>query len=223
MTNIDYCEVNKEYCYLLNVKVVQWLLEVAKNIKAHLIQISTDFIFDGTKGNYKETAPPNPLNYYGYSKLKSEELLINSNINYTILRTILVYGKVCNMSRSNIVLLVKNALEKSKEIEIVNDQFRSPTYVEDLAMACKISIDKKSVGVFNISSKKLLSIYEIANKVADVFKLNKNLIKPISTSELNQKGIRPSKTGFDLTKTNKELNFYPKSLEEGLKTFKEKL
>ena len=223
MTNVDACENDKIGCDKLNIEVVQYLKQYSEENNIHLIHISTDFIFDGEKGNYKETDTPNPLSYYGLSKLKSEEILINSTINFTILRTILVYGKVFDMSRSNIVLWVKEMLEKGKEITIVNDQYRMPTYVEDLAMACKISIDTKAHGIFNISSKKLLSIYKIAQQIAEVFELDKSLIKPISTSTLNQIAKRPAKTGFDLTKTNTVLGFYPKSFKEDLQRFKEKL
>ena len=223
MTHVDVCETNKEDCDLLNIDVVKWLAEVSDEMSAHLIHISTDFIFDGEKGYYKETDTPNPLSYYGLSKLKSEEVLINSKIDFTILRTILVFGKVYDMSRGNIVLWVKSMLEQNKEITIVDDQFRTPTYVEDLAIACKISMDKKATGVFNISSNKLLSIFEIAQQIAEVFGLNKTLIKPISTSTLNQTAPRPAKTGFDLSKTNEVLEFFPKSFKEDLLRFKETL
>lgn len=223
MTQVDDCETDKEACDLLNVLVVKWLAEISEDINCHLIHISTDFIFDGLKGNYKETDTPNPLSYYGLSKLKSEEILTNSKIDFTILRTILVFGKVFDMSRSNIVLWVKEMLEKGKEITIVNDQFRTPTYVEDLAMACKISIDKKATGIYNVSSNELLSVYEIAQQIAAAFQLDKSLIQPISTSTLSQRAPRPAKTGFDLAKTNKELEFYPKSFKEDLQRFKETL
>ena len=223
MTNVDACENDKTGCYDLNVNVVEYLITICEEINAHLIHISTDFIFDGTKGNYTEEDIPNPLSYYGKTKLISEQLLQKSTIKFTILRTILVYGLVIDMSRSNIVLWVKESLENKKEITIVNDQFRTPTFVEDLALTCKISIDKKATGVFNISSNQLLSIYEIAQEIADTFQLDKTLIKPISTSTLNQTAARPKITGFDLTKTNSILNFYPKSFKEDLQRFKQKL
>lgn len=223
MTQVDDCETHKVECDILNVEVIRWLSEVSGEVNAHVVHLSTDFIFDGKKGYYKETDNPNPLSYYGLSKLKSEEVLINSNINYTILRTILVYGKVYDMSRNNIVLWVKSMLENEKEITIVDDQFRMPTYVEDLALACKISMDKEAKGIYHISSNKLLSVFEIAQQIADVFGLDKSLIKPISTSTLNQTAPRPAKTGFDLSKTNEELNFYPKSFKEDLQRFKEML
>ncbi|CAM1347389.1 SDR family oxidoreductase [Tenacibaculum halocynthiae] len=223
MTNVDACEDNKEECDKLNVDVVHFLKEYAEKTNAHLIHLSTDFIFDGEKGYYKETDDPNPLSYYGMSKLKSEELLTSSSVHYTILRTILVYGKVFDMSRSNIVLWVKKSLEEGKEVTIVNDQYRMPTYVEPLALACKLVIDKKAKGVFNVSSKKLLSIYEIAMEIAEVFDLNKKLIKPISTQSLNQKASRPAKTGFDLSKSIEQLNFVPENFKQDLQNFKEKL
>ncbi|WP_237274799.1 SDR family oxidoreductase [Tenacibaculum ovolyticum] len=223
MTNVDACEDNKVACDKLNIDVVGYLKEYSEEKNTHLIHLSTDFIFDGENGPYKETDKPKPLSYYGLSKLKSENILTTSNINYTILRTILVYGQVFDMTRSNIVLWVKKSLENKEQITIVNDQYRMPTYVEDLALACKLSIDNKTTGVFNISSNTLLSIYEIAKQIAEVFNLDENLIKPISTVELNQKAIRPVKTGFDLTKTNKVLNFFPESFKEDLQKFKEKL
>ena len=223
MTNVDACENNKEECDKLNIDAVQYLKEYSEENNTHLIHISTDFIFDGENGPYKESDKPNPISYYGLSKLKSEEILTNSKIDYAILRTILVYGKVFDMTRNNIVLWVRQMLSEGKEITIVDDQFRMPTYVDDLAMACKISIDKKAQGVFNISSNKLLSIYQIAQEIAEVFGLEKTFIKPISTSTLNQTAPRPPKTGFDLSKTNSELDFYPKSFKEDLQRFKEKL
>ncbi|MBL4605627.1 MAG: SDR family oxidoreductase [Flavobacteriaceae bacterium] len=221
MTNVDVCEDDKENCKKLNIDAVQYLIDISKEMNAHLIHISTDFIFDGIQGCYKETDTPNPLSYYGMSKLKSEEVLINSTIDFTILRTILVYGKVPNLGRNNIVLWVKEMLENGKEINIVDDQFRMPTYVEDLAMACKLAMDKKAKGIFNISSSQLLSVYEITQQIAEVFELDKTLITPISTSTLNQRAARPPKTGFDLSKTNRDLGFYPKTFQEDLQRFKE--
>lgn len=221
MTQVDACETQKEACYLLNVTVVKWLTEICELRNIHLVQISSDFIFDGKKGHYKETDMPNPISYYGRSKLNAEAVIKTSAVQSTILRTSLVYGKVPHMTRSNIVLWVKKMLEEKNEVTIVSDQFRAPTYVIDLALACKISIDSEVAGVFNICSNKILSIYEIAQQVAQVFELDENLIKPISTAVLNQTAFRPPKTGFDLTKTNNELQFYPKSFKEDLLKFKE--
>lgn len=223
MTNVDACESHKEACDALNTDVVANLAKITEDLDAHLVHISTDFIFDGAKGYYKETDTPNPLSHYGLSKLKSEQVIENSNTSATILRTILVYGLVKNMARNNIVLWVKEMLERGKEITIVDDQYRMPTYVEDLAHACKVSIDTKAQGIYNISSNTLLSIYEMVLQIAEAFDLNKSLVKPISTATLNQTAKRPPKTGFDLSKTNSELGFYPKSFQEDLQRFKNSL
>ncbi|CAL2101332.1 dTDP-4-dehydrorhamnose reductase [Tenacibaculum sp. 190130A14a] len=223
MTNVDACEDNKEACDKLNIEVVEYLKEYSQKNNTHLIHLSTDFIFDGENGPYKETDKTNPLSYYGMSKLKSEEILVQTQIDYTILRTILVYGQVFDMSRNNIVLWVKKSLEEGKELTIVDDQFRMPTYVEDLALACKLAMDKKTIGVFNVSSSQLLSVFEIAEQIAVTFSLDKNLLKPISSKVLSQRAKRPAKTGFDLTKTNKVLGLYPKTFKQDLQRFKEKL
>ena len=223
MTNVDTCELKPEECNNLNIEAVKYLTQICTKLNIHFIQISTDFIFDGSKGIYKETDLPNPLSIYGHSKLKAENIVKNSGVIFSILRTILVYGKGVNLKRNNIVLWVKDMLEKNKEITIVDDQYRMPTYVEDLAMACKLIVDKNISGVYHISSNELLSVFEIANQIADVFGLNKKLIKPISSKTLNQKAIRPQKTGFDLSKTIKELDFQPTSFLLGLKRFKQTL
>lgn len=223
MTQVDQCEDEKETCNLLNVELVNNLKNFAQETKTHLIHLSTDFVFDGKKGNYSETDIPNPLSYYGVSKLKAEQILTTSSVNFTILRTILVYGKVFDMSRSNIVLWVKKSLEEGKEITVVNDQYRMPTYVDSLVEACKLAINKKAYGIFNVSSTKLLSVYEIALQVAETFGLNKQLIKPITSSVLNQRAIRPPKTGFNLEKSNTQLGLLTKTFEEDLQNFKQKL
>ena len=223
MTNVDECQKEKEKCDLINVESVKTLVNCAQENNIHLIQISTDFIFDGVNGPYKEDDEPNPINYYGLSKLKSEDIIINSKIKYTILRTILVFGIVDNMSTNNIVLFVKNALENKQEVTMVDDQYRMPTFVDDLAQACLLSIQNRAYGVFHISSSELLSVYEMAVQIAKVFELDASLINRISTNHLNQFAKRPPKTGFDLEKSKKILNFPQLPFRNRLQAFKNQL
>ena len=223
MTNVDQCEDNKEECDIINVELVSQLTEACKRHNIYLVHISTDFIFDGKDGPYKEEDKPNPVNYYGLSKLRSEEVILNTQINYTILRTILVYGLVDGMSRNNIILWIKEAVENKKEVTIIDDQFRMPTLVDDLANACLLAIQKNAVGIFNVSSTELLSIYDMAIAVADAFNLDKNYIKRVSTQELNQRAPRPIKTGFDLAKSHKTLGLPLFTFKEGLQRFKNQL
>lgn len=216
MTNVDACEVDKEGCWDLNVNAVKYLIEASEKNNSHLIHLSTDFIFDGEDGPYKEADIPNPLSYYGKSKLVAEELLQKSNIKWSIVRTIIVYGVGEKMSRSNIVLWAKEALEKGDPLNIVNDQFRSPTLSEDLAMGCWLIAEKKAQGIYHISGKDIMSIIELVNRVADFYGYDKTIISPISSSTLNQAAKRPPKTGFVLAKAINDLGYSPHSFEEGL-------
>jgi dTDP-4-dehydrorhamnose reductase len=127
MTNVDSCETDKEGCDKLNVDAVAYLIAAANTAGAHLIHLSTDFIFDGKKGPYKEDDEANPLSYYGHSKLLAENMVREYCTKWSIARTVLVYGVVNDMSRSNIVLWAKGALEKGQPINVVDDQFRTPT------------------------------------------------------------------------------------------------
>ena len=196
MTNVDACEHDKDKCRKLNVDAVRYLMQACEKINAHLIHLSTDFVFDGESGPYKETDEPNPLSYYAWSKLESEKLLAESNIHWTVIRTIIIYGVVDDGQRSNIVLWTKQSLEQKKEISVITDQFRSPTLAEDLAEACINAAMQRKGGIYHDSGKEIMSIIDIAYFVADYFDLDKTYIKPVTTSELNQAAKRPLKTGF---------------------------
>lgn len=216
MTNVDTCEIEKELCWKLNVTAVNHLIEACKAHQIQLIHLSTDFIFDGEDGPYFEDAKPNPLSYYGESKLAAEKLLLKSDIHFAILRTIIVYGIVNDMSRSNIVLWAKGALEKGNPINVVDDQWRMPTLAEDLAEICLLAAEKGARGIFNASGKDMMSIVELVQHVADYYQLDKSLINPISTASLNQTAKRPKRTGFILDKSIKELGYQPHSFKEGI-------
>ncbi len=216
MTNVDACEADKEGCDKLNVDAVQYIVDACVKHKVHLVHLSTDFIFDGEDGPYTEDAEPNPLSYYGESKLKAEKIVEGSNVKAAILRTVLVYGIAEDMSRSNIVLWAKGALEKGKEINVVDDQFRSPTLAEDLADGCILAAKQKATGVYNISGKDQMSVIELVRAVADHWKLDKSIILPISSTTLNQAAKRPPVTGFILDKAIKQLGYKPHSFSEGL-------
>ncbi len=224
MTNVDACELNREECDLINVDAVTTLVEICQKNDIHLIHLSTDFIFDGEKGDYyKEEDKPNPVNYYGLSKLRSEEIVLKADIKYTIIRTILVYGLVDRNDRSNIMLWVKNSIEDKKQINVVTDQFRMPTLADDLAEACWLAIENDATGIYNVSSKELLSIYDIAIEVASAFNLDKKYITPVETSGLNLPAKRPPSTGFDLSKSTTQLKLPSYSFSERLQVFKNQL
>ncbi len=216
MTDVDACESNQKLCWDLNVNAVKYLIEASRRNNSHLIHLSTDFVFDGKNGPYSETDEPNPLSYYGNSKYESEKLLQASNIKWAIVRTIIVYGIGENMSRSNIVLWAKEALEKGSPLTIVDDQFRAPTLAEDLAEGCWLIAKKEAEGIYHLSGKDAMSIIDLVYRVADFYKYDKSIVTPISSSSLNQAAKRPPKTGFILDKAKKDLGYHPHSFEEGL-------
>jgi len=216
ITNVDTCHTQRDLCRRINTEAVETLVRICEGHDIHLIHLSTDFVFDGKAGPYTEDAEPAPLSFYGQSKADAENSILSSSCRWTIIRTVLVYGAVRNMSRSNILLWVKSSLEKGDAINVVNDQWRTPTLVEDLAAGCLLAAEKEATGIFHVSGREMMSILEIAERVADFWKLNKNLIRPISSASLNQDAVRPLRTGFIVSKAIKELGYQPHSFEEGL-------
>lgn len=216
ITSVESCEDNWEECKQLNIDTVQFLAELCQMKDIHLIFLSTDFVFDGKNGPYLETASTNPCNAYGRSKVAAEQKIIQSGCRATILRTILVYGVIADKNRSNLILWAKNKLQNNEVIRVVQDQWRMPTWVDDLAHACLLAIEKNAVGIYHISSEEMFSILDIVYKVADHWSLNTSLITPVSAKEIGQADNRPQKTGFILDKAKKELGFAPTSLEKSL-------
>jgi dTDP-4-dehydrorhamnose reductase len=225
MTNVDACEEKKEECHLLNVLAVQNIVDVMTELvsDSQLVHLSTDFIFDGKAGPYKEEDIPNPLSYYAQSKLDSEQVVKASSLNWAIARTIIVYGIVDGMSRSNIVLWAKGALEKGQKINVVHDQFRAPTLSEDLAAGCIACVDKGARGIYHLSGPETMSVLDLVYQVADFWKLDKSLITPIASDTLNQAAKRPPHTGFIIEKARKDLSYRPHLFSEGLKILDEQL
>lgn len=216
MTNADVCEEKKQLCQALNTNAVAALCSECEARKIHLVHLSTDFVFDGENGPYSEEDKPNPISYYGKSKADAENIILASSCSSAIIRTILVYGVTPQMSRSNIVLWAKAALEKGMPINVVTDQWRMPTLAEDLAEACLLIAEKRASGIFHISGSEMMSVFELATRVAAFWNLDSSLILPVVSASLNQVARRPRTTGFVLEKAERILNYHPHSFEDGL-------
>ena len=223
MTNVDECELNPEQCHLNNITATSNIVEACKNYNPHLIYISTDFVFDGESGPYTEEDVPNPLSIYAKSKLEAEKIISESGHSFSILRTMIVYGITDDVQRSNIILWTKNSLEQGKDIRVINDQFRGPTLAEDLAIACYEAATRRATGIYHVSGREVISIIDIAYKVADYFGLDKKYIHPVSTAELNQPAKRPLKTGFIISKAERDLYYHPRSIDEGIRIVNEQM
>lgn len=218
ITNVDYCETNPDLCYDVNVTATAYLFDAAQKAEAHFLALSTDFVFSGEKGNYNESDQPNPLSVYAHSKVNAERILINSaNKNWSIVRTIIVFGEGSNLSRSNIVLWAKEALSSGKELNIIDDQYRAPTWADDLAWACIRIAELHKTGIYHISGPETFSIYELVLRVAKFCDLDTESLNKTTSESLNQVAKRPPKTGFDLSKARNEIDYRPMSFEDSLR------
>jgi len=216
----DECEINQWPAYVTNVEGTLNMLANAAEQNCFFIYVSTDFVFDGNRGMYSETDKTAPVNYYGKTKQEAEEAVQEYEHSWAIVRTVLVYGKPLT-GRSNLLTVIKDKLEKGEGYNVVNDQVRTPTYVEDLAIGIALIIDKKAKGIFHLSGADVFTPYEMAVQAADYLGLDKALLTPVTEASFSQPARRPLKTGFIIDKAKKELGFAPRSFAEGLAlTFK---
>ncbi|MEM6265362.1 MAG: SDR family oxidoreductase [Bacteroidota bacterium] len=216
MTQVNECETQQDLCWKVNVELVDYLAQQCKRHHARFLHLSTDFVFDGNDGPYKETDATNPLSFYGKSKLASEQLLKQAGIPYAILRTVLLYGYAPHTSRSNFVRWVKDSLEKQTPIRVVQDQYRTPTWVEDFALGIVSCLLKNQTGIYHLSGGEMMSISDLAYRVAAEWQLDDSLISAVTSAELNELAPRPKKTGFVIEKAQHKLGYQPHSLEQGL-------
>jgi len=216
LTQADECELNPIKAWEINVTATRFIVEAAKKINAFLIFISTDFVFDGINGPYKETDTVNPVSYYGSTKVAAEKSVAESGLPYAIARTCLLYGNIFAGTRNNVISWVKENLEQVKKIKVVSDQWRTPTFVEDLAKGILLIAEKKAVGLFHISGKDFLSPYDMAMATAAYLNLDASLIEKVDASVFTQPAKRPVTTGFIIDKAKNELGYEPLSFREGM-------
>jgi dTDP-4-dehydrorhamnose reductase len=216
ISKVDDCEQNQWQAYTTNTEATVTLLINAEEHKSFFVFVSTDFIFDGERGMYKEDDLAKPVNFYGKTKLDAEEAVKEYQYGWAIVRTILVYGKP-QAGRGNILSVVKEKLEKGETYNVVDDQLRTPTYVGDLADGIIAVIEKKAKGIYHLSGEEVLTPYQMACRTADYLGLDKTLIKKVTQENFSQPAKRPLKTGFVIDKAKKFLGYQPLSFEEGLK------
>lgn len=212
----DECEQQKELAVQVNVKAVQDLLGYAAKCRSHFIFLSTDFVFDGTTNMQREDAVPNPVNYYGYTKLLAETLVKEYPFTWSIVRTILVYGNPLG-GRHNLVSLTQQKLQNAEIFRVVNDQHRTPTFIGDLVNAILTILEKNANGIFHICGNEMMSPWQMALQTADYLQLNKSLIQPISSLLLAEAAARPKISGFSIGKAKHILDYQPTSFIDGLR------
>lgn len=221
-TAVDRAEIEKEKCYAVNVTGVKNLASVCFQERLKLVHISTDYVFDGEKGNYDEADSPNPINFYGQSKLDGEKAVLDSGCDYLIGRTAVLFGYGRNI-QINFVLWVKGELEKGNSIRVVDDQIGNPTIADFLAYSCRELLERDAKGLFHVAGDKPISRYDLACAVANHFEFEASLITRIKTSEFKQLAKRPLNVGLNVIKAQKTHGIRLFSIEESLTQFKETL
>ncbi len=219
ISKVDECEMNQWEAYRVNTESTVTLLFNAEESKSFFFFISTDFVFDGERGMYKEDDQPNPVNFYGKTKLEAENAVKEYAHDWAIVRTVLVYGKP-QLNRSNILTVVKEKLEKGERYNVVDDQVRTPTYVGDLVDGIITILERKAKGIYHLSGPDIWTPYQMAIRTAEYLDLDSSLINRVTAAGFTQPGKRPPKTGFNIDKAKRLLGYNPIPFEEGLrKTF----
>ncbi len=213
MTNVDLCETERERCWDVNVNGTEHVILGAEKVGAKTLFLSTDYIFDGEEGPYVEEDRPNPVTYYGRSKLAAENIVRGSKNEWIIIRTIVLYGYSVQGGHSFLTWLI-GSLSEGKQVKIVNDQWSNATFVDDLSLGIKSLVDSDITGIFNIGGEEIITRYDFSRRIADYFGLNKSLIIPVATSELNLPADRPLRSGLVTDKARNVLNYEPTELTE---------
>ncbi len=218
-TDVDRSEEQRDLCWAANVRGVEWIIEAVKEYSPVFVQISTDYVFDGKEGLYRETDKINPISYYGHTKLAAEKIVRSSGLEYIIARTMILYG-VGQKVKNNFVLWVIGQLKRGKKIQVVSDQTGNPTLVDNLSEAIYRLLKIREYGVFHIAGSEICTRLEFARRIAKIFKLDDSLIEEISSDQLRQKAPRPINSTFNLNKLSNVLDWLPGGLDESLKKLK---
>ncbi len=217
LTNVDYCEANKKEAWNVNVEGTRNIVEASREVNSKLIYISTDYVFDGERGRYKEDDQTNPIDYYGETKLGGEKIVEELCEDYIIARTSVLYGW---HSKLNFVTWVIQELGQGHEISIVEDQFNSPTLADNLAELISDLMEGGENGIFHTAGRQRISRFGFTEKIAEIFNLDKNLINSISSDGLEWVAKRPTDSSLDVTKVSRVRR--PLNIDESLKLMKEK-
>ena len=224
MTQVDDCEEQRDLCWQINADAVENIARACKSVGSRLVQVSTDFVFDGEDGPYNEKARPRPVNYYGRSKQAGENAARNAGLDqWAVARTVLVYGAPEGTTRSNIALWVINELSHGRPINVVTDQWRTPTYAPDLADGIERIVRFGKTGTYHLSGREFMSVYDFAKTIARVFDLDESLISPTDSTGFTQPAARPPRTGFIILKAESELGYKPRPVENALRDLKRRL
>jgi dTDP-4-dehydrorhamnose reductase len=218
-TNVDGAEDQRDVCWLANVIAVENLAQAARRVHADIYHVSTDYVFNGQNGPYREDDAPQPLGFYGQSKLAAEQVLKRSPLNFAIARTMVLYG-VSENNRPDFVGWLISKLRTGDPVHIVTDQLGNTTLNDDLARALWQLVRTSYHGVIHVAGREIVSRYDFALKIAKVFDLDAELINPITSADFKQKAPRPLKSGLIVDKALYSLGLELSDVEGGLRKYK---
>jgi dTDP-4-dehydrorhamnose reductase len=221
MTAVDACETDRAAAWAANVTLVEQLARLCRITDSRLIQLSTDYVFDGEEGPYDEKAIPRPINYYGRTKLAGENAALSGGVDAAIVRTNVVYGH--DPSHHDFVQWVLSRYTDSSPFTVVDDQWSNPTFVDDVALAVLRILERRRTGIYHVGGADYVSRIEFARRIATLFRLDASLIRAIHTSDLQQPAPRPLKGGLITIKAESELSMRFTGIEAGLVTARHRM
>ena len=223
LTDVDRCETDKQLAWKINVEGTRHMVEETRKMEAFLIYISTDYVFNGNKGLYVENSRPDPINYYGFTKLKAEEYVKAMVDKYCIARTSVIFGSVPATGKVNFALWLLNKLKRNEKINIITDQWNSPTLNTNLAEMTIEIVERQLNGVFHLSGATRISRYDFAMLLSKIFAFETNLIHPIKAEDLTMIAKRPKDSSLNISKAKNLLKNQPIPIHSALKKLKKEL
>ncbi len=225
LTDVDKCELNKELAWKINVDGTINIAKAAKRLGAFLVYISTDYVFSGEKGYYVESDSPDPVNYYGLTKLEAETVVMSMmpESDFFIGRPSVMYGSTPAAGKVNFALWVIESLRKGERIKIVTDQWNTPTLNTNLADMTLEVVERRLSGLYHTCGATRVSRFEFAEKIADCFGLDKSLIDKVSASQFSWPALRPVDSSLDTSLAQRAFKCKPLTMDKALEQLKREL
>jgi dTDP-4-dehydrorhamnose reductase len=216
MTDVDKCETDKKLAWKINVAGTENVAEATEKTKAFLIFVSTDYVFNGKKGRYDENDTPDPINYYGVTKLEAERLVQVLIEEHCIVRASVIFGSTPAAGKTNFALWLLNKLKRREQANIVTDQWNSPTLNSNMAEMTLEILEQKLEGVFHISGATRINRYDFATLLAQTFRLDSNLIQAVTSEYFSWPAFRPRDSSLSTTKARRLLKNKPIKINQAL-------
>ena len=217
MTGVDLCEKEKTSASEINTKATEIIAKECSKLNSFLVYVSTDYVFDGNFGMYKEDDVANPLGFYGKSKLEGEKAVQNFSTNWCIARTSTPFG--LHPTKKSFPIWVIENLQKQKQIDVLIDQFTSPTYVPNLSRRRIERAERRSTGIIHAAGASKISRYQMASMVSDKLNLDGTLLKQISMNKMKWVAQRPKDSSLDVSRASSILNEKPQKIDQSLNLF----